>query len=229
MPPPRGSDTLDPCKRPGPPAKPAGLDLRGHRLGRVPWQTDTLILPSILASDFGAFRSQVRELLDAGARAFHVDVMDGHFVPVITFGPGVVSAIADVVHERGAHLDVHLMIEQPERQLPEFAKAGADSCTVHVETCPHLHYTIQLAHELGLGAGVTLNPGTPAQALAEAVRSAHHALCMWVNPGWGGQRFIEASYDRLRALRAMLPAGSGLEVDGGVARDTIAACHAAGA
>src|SRR5262245_22232345 len=112
--------------------------------------TETLVVPSILSADFGAFRSQVRELLDAGARAFHVDVMDGHFVPVITFGPKVVAAIADDVHEAGGHLDVHLMIEQPERQLRELAKAGADSCTVHVETCPHLHYTIQLMHELGL-------------------------------------------------------------------------------
>ena len=99
------------------------------------WQTRTLVMPSILAADFGAFRSQVVELLDAGARAFHCDVMDGHYVPVITFGADVVGAIADVVHERGGTLDVHLMTEQPERLLPGFAAAGADSCTVHVETC----------------------------------------------------------------------------------------------
>jgi ribulose-phosphate 3-epimerase len=195
----------------------------------VPWPSDLTLLPSILASDFGAFRSQVVELLDAGARAFHVDVMDGHFVPVITFGPQVVSSIADAAHERGALLDVHLMIEEPERQLPEFARAGADSCTVHVETCPNLHHTIQQAHELGLRAGVTLNPGTPVGALAEAVRYADHVLCMSVNPGWGGQRFIEASYDRMRALRGMLRPGMGLEVDGGVGPDNVAACVDAGA
>jgi ribulose-phosphate 3-epimerase len=191
--------------------------------------TDTLVLPSILASDFGAFRSQVRELLDAGARAFHVDVMDGHFVPVITFGPQVVSAIADEVHERGAHLDVHLMIESPERQLPEFARAGADSCTVHVEATPHLHYTIQLMHELGLGAGVTLNPATPTASLVEAARYADLLLCMSVNPGWGGQRFIEASIERLRAMRELLRPGMALEVDGGIAHGTIERVHEAGA
>jgi ribulose-phosphate 3-epimerase len=193
------------------------------------WQTETRVLPSILSADFGNFRSQVVELLDAGARTFHVDVMDGHFVPVITFGPKVVAALADVVHERGGHLDVHLMIESPERLLPEFAKAGADSCTVHVETCPHLHHTIQLLHELGMGAAVTLNPATPVEALSEAVRYVDHALCMSVNPGWGGQRFIEASYDRLRALRAMLPEDRGLEVDGGVSPKTVTQVHEAGA
>jgi ribulose-phosphate 3-epimerase len=187
------------------------------------------VLPSILASDFGAFRSQVVELLDAGARAFHVDVMDGHFVPVITFGPQVVSAVADVVHERGGILDVHLMIERPEQQLPEFRRAGADSCTVHVEATPHLHYTISLAHDLGMRAGVTLNPGTPVLAVTEAARYADHLLCMSVNPGWGGQRFIEASYDRLRELRALLRPGMGLEIDGGIGPDTIVHCHEAGA
>ena len=186
-------------------------------------------MPSVLSADFGAFRSQVVELLDAGARAFHVDVMDGHFVPVITFGPRVVSSFADLVHERGGTIDVHLMIEEPERQLPEFAKAGADSCTVHVETCPHLHHTLGLIHELGMKAGATLNPGTPVSALHEAARVADVLLCMSVNPGWGGQRFIEASYDRLRALRAMLPDDRGLEIDGGVSPKTVTQVHAAGA
>jgi ribulose-phosphate 3-epimerase len=195
----------------------------------VGWPAGTLVIPSILSADFGAFRSQVVELLDAGARAFHVDVMDGHFVPVITFGPRVVSSFADLVHERGGTIDVHLMIEQPERQLPEFAQAGADSCTVHVETCPHLHYTLGLIHELGMTAGATLNPATPTAALREAAREADVLLCMSVNPGWGGQKFIEASIDRLGELRALLRPGMGLEVDGGVAPATIARCHAAGA
>ena len=140
---------------------------------------------------------------------FHVDVMDGHFVPVITFGPRVVSSFADLVHERGGTIDVHLMIEQPERQLPEFAKAGADSCTVHVETCPHLHHTLGLIHELGMTAGATLNPATPTAALREAAREADLLLCMSVNPGWGGQSFIEASIERLGELRALLRPGMG--------------------
>ena len=199
------------------------------RLVRVSWPDGKFVVPSILSADFGAFRSQVVELLDAGARAFHVDVMDGHFVPVITFGPRVVSSFADLVHERGGTIDVHLMIEQPERQLPEFAKAGADSCTVHVETCPHLHYTLGLMHELGMQAGATLNPATPTSALREAARVADLLLCMSVNPGWGGQTFIEASIDRLRELRELVRPGMGLEVDGGIAPATIARCHAAGA
>ena len=175
----------------------------------VSWPAGKLVLPSILSADFGAFRSQVVELLDAGARGFHVDVMDGHFVPVITFGPRVVSSFADLVHERGGTIDVHLMIEQPERQLAEFAKAGADSCTVHVETCPHLHQTLALIHELGMTAGATLNPATPTAALREAAREADVLLCMSVDPGWGGQRFIEASIERLGELRGDAAAGHG--------------------
>ena len=186
-------------------------------------------MPSILSADFGAFRSQVTELLDAGARAFHVDVMDGHFVPVITFGPRVVSSFADLIHERGGTIDVHLMIEEPERQLAEFAKAGADSCTVHVETCPHLHHTLGMIHELGMTAGVTLNPSTPTAAVAEAALEADVLLCMSVNPGWGGQKFIESSSRRLGELKAMLRPGMGLEIDGGVGPATIERCRAAGA
>jgi ribulose-phosphate 3-epimerase len=187
------------------------------------------VQPSILSADFGAFRSQVVELLDAGARAFHVDVMDGHFVPVITFGPQVVSSFAELVHERGGTIDVHLMIEHPERQLAEFACAGANSCTVHVETCPHLHQTLAQIHELGMTAGATLNPGTPTLALREATREADVLLCMSVNPGWGGQKFIEASIGRLGELKALLRPGMGLQVDGGVAPATIARCREAGA
>ena len=193
------------------------------------WQTRTLVMPSILAADFGAFRSQVVELLDAGARAFHCDVMDGHYVPVITFGADLVGAIADVVHDHGGTLDVHLMTERPERLLPDFAKAGADSCTVHVETCPHLHRTIQQIHELGMTAGVTLNPATSTAQLREAARSADLLLCMSVNPGWGGQAFIESSPARLRELADMLRPEMGLQIDGGVAGETIEACRTAGA
>jgi ribulose-phosphate 3-epimerase len=150
-------------------------------------------------------------------------------VPVITFGPRVLASFADLVHERGGTCDVHLMIEQPERQLAEFAKAGADSCTVHVETCPDLHHTLGLIHDLGMTAGATLNPATPTAALREAARLADVLLCMSVSPGWGGQKFIEASIERLAELRAYLRPGMGLEVDGGVAPGTILRCHEAGA
>ncbi|MEO9175030.1 MAG: ribulose-phosphate 3-epimerase [Gaiellales bacterium] len=193
------------------------------------WPADNLVLPSILASDYGAFRAQVQELLDAGARAFHCDMMDGHFVPPITFGSGVIASIADPVHEVGGVLDVHLMIERPERQLEELAKAGADSVTVHVETCPHLHRVLAQIHELGMRAGVTMNPSTPTAAISDAIRDADHVLCMSVDPGWGGQVFIEQSYARLRELRSRLLPGMGLEVDGGVGPKNAGACVEAGA
>ena len=193
------------------------------------WPSDNLVLPSILASDYGAFRAQVQELLDAGARGFHCDVMDGHFVPPITFGPPVIAAIADTVHDVGGVLDVHLMIERPERQLADFASAGADSVTVHVEACPHLHRVLAQIHEHGMRAAVTLNPATPTSAIADAIRYADHVLCMSVDPGWGGQAFIEESYARLADLRARLLPGMGLEIDGGVSAKNARACVEAGA
>ena len=188
------------------------------------------MLPSILAADFGAFRSQVRELLDAGARAFHFDVMDGHFVPVITFGPGVVASIADDVHERGGTLDVHLMIEQPERQLAEFAKAGADSCTLHVEACPNLHHTIGQIHELGIRAGVTLNPATSISAIAEAVRVRRPCALHVGQPGlgWPGvHRGVARAAPR--AARAACSPAWGSRSTEASGPTTIERCHAAGA
>ncbi len=195
------------------------------------WPTETVVAPSILSADFSRMREQVTEVLDAGARVIHVDVMDGHFVPVITFGPKMLADISDLIHERGGFADVHLMIEQPERHLAQFAAAGADSMTVHVETCPHLHYTLQQIHELGCRAGVTLNPATPVDAIAEAARYADVLLCMSVNPGWGGQAFIPATLDRLPRMRALADAREGVavEVDGGVHKPTIVSVHDAGA
>lgn len=189
------------------------------------------LAPSILSADFSRLGAQVAEVLDAGARVMHVDVMDGHFVPPITFGPLAVSALADEIHAAGGIIDVHLMIEQPERHLAQFAEAGADSITVHVETCPHLHYTLQMIHDLGCRAGVTLNPGTPVEAIAEAARYADVLLCMSVNPGWGGQKFIPATLDRLPQMRALAGARDGVavEVDGGIHEATIAAAREAGA
>ena len=195
------------------------------------WLTDVQVCPSILAADFGAFRSQVVELLDAGARTFHVDVMDGAFVPVITFGTHVVDAIAGVVHERGGHLAVHLMVERPERFVADYASAGADAYTVHVEAIGggHLHHALQEIREAGMAPGVTLNPATPVALLDEAARYADNLLCMSVNPGWGGQRFIPRSLDRLAALRRLAVPGAGVEIDGGVAADTIVGTYLAGA
>ena len=195
------------------------------------WPQDVRVAPSILSSDFGRVREQVSEVMEAGARVIHIDVMDGHFVPVITFGPKMVADVADTIHAHDGLADVHLMIEAPERHLAQFAEAGADSITVHVETCPHLHYTLQMIHDLGCRAGVTLNPGTPVEAIAEAARYADVLLCMSVNPGWGGQSFIPATLDRLPKMRALAAERDGVavEVDGGIHDATLADAHAAGA
>ena len=193
------------------------------------WLTDVQVCPSILAADFGAFRAQVRELLDAGARTFHVDVMDGHFVPVISFGHDVVAAIADDVHERGGALAVHMMVQEPERFAVDYAKAGADAFTIHVEATQHLHRALQIVEEAGMIPGVTLNPATPVAAVAEAALYAKNLLCMSVNPGWGGQAFIPASLRRIAELREFAQSGAGVEIDGGVTADTIVAAYQSGA
>jgi ribulose-phosphate 3-epimerase len=187
------------------------------------------VAPSILAADFARLGEQVQEVLDAGARVIHVDVMDGHFVPPITMGPLVVAALRERAGAAAALLEVHLMIERPERQLAEFARAGADVVTVHAEATPHLDYALSHIREAGLAAGLAVCPSTPLEVYRELAGKVDVALCMTVNPGWGGQAFIDASVGRLERLRALLGDGVEIEVDGGIEVDTGPRCRAAGA
>ena len=187
------------------------------------------VAPSILAADFARLGEQVDAVIAAGARVIHVDVMDGHFVPPITIGPLIVAALRERVRAAGGWIDVHLMIERPEQQVEAFAQAGADSITVHFEATPHVHYALQQVHEHGCRAGVAVTPSTPVEALAELLDDLDLALCMSVNPGWGGQPFIEHSVDKLRRLRALLPDRVRLQVDGGVHAGTVNAVVEAGA
>ncbi|HEY2537462.1 MAG TPA: ribulose-phosphate 3-epimerase [Solirubrobacteraceae bacterium] len=187
------------------------------------------VAPSILSADFGNLREQVGEVLDAGARVIHVDVMDGHFVPPITLGPVVVDALRQRTHEAGAVLDVHLMIERPERHIPDFVKAGADSITFHAEATPHAAYAAGLLREAGVGAGVAINPATPVGALAEIVDAIDLALCMTVNPGWGGQSFIAHSSQKIERVRAIVGHEVAVEVDGGIDPLTAPTARDAGA
>jgi ribulose-phosphate 3-epimerase len=181
------------------------------------------VAPSILAADFGRLRDQVEEVVAAGARVIHVDIMDGHFVPPLSMGPGAVEALRDL----DVILDVHLMIEAPERQIDAFARAGAHHITIHAEATPHVHGTLQAIREHGCRAGLAFCPSTPPAMLAEV--EADIALCMTVNPGWGGQAFIPSSPEKVRRMRALLGDGPDLEVDGGIDRDTAGPCAEAGA
>jgi ribulose-phosphate 3-epimerase len=183
------------------------------------------IAPSILAADFGRLREQVRDVVDAGARVIHVDIMDGHFVPPLSMGPQAVSALRDF----HVLLDVHLMVERPERHIADFAAAGASNIVVHAEATPHLHYAVQAIREAGCTAGVALTPSTPVEALAEVRGELWSALCMTVNPGWGGQAFIPASLDKIARLRALIGPDVELEVDGGIDAETAGPCAEAGA
>jgi ribulose-phosphate 3-epimerase len=187
------------------------------------------IAPSILTADFSRLGEEVRAVEAAGADYLHLDVMDGHFVPPITFGAPVVAAVRRLT---GLPLDVHLMVERPERHLEAFAEAGATLLTVHVEACPHLHRTLQQVRDLGCRPGVSLNPATPLSAIEEVLGEVELVTVMGVNPGWGGQTFIPSTLDKIRRLRALLDErglGAEIEVDGGVHVDTAPRCVEAGA
>jgi len=188
-----------------------------------------MIAPSILSADFTRLGEEIRAVEAAGADWIHADIMDGHFVPNITFGPMVVEAVRRVTR---LPIDVHLMISEPERYIADFAKAGADYISVHVETCIHLHRTVQLIRDAGARPGVVLNPATPLEALQWILEYADLVLVMSVNPGFGGQAFIANSIEKIQRLRQMIMEKrltTLIEIDGGVSDKTIGNIAAAGA
>ncbi|HTQ37837.1 MAG TPA: ribulose-phosphate 3-epimerase [Pirellulales bacterium] len=199
------------------------------------------LAPSILAADFTRLGQQVSDALACGVKRIHCDIMDGQFVPNISMGPLVVQAIKPIVAKMGAMIETHLMIEQPDRYIADFVQAGANLVTVHVETCPHLHRTLQQIRELGAQVGVALNPATPLVMLEEILGDVDLVLVMTVNPGFGGQEFIPESVDKIARLKKMLAASKSsgrsssqsldvhIEVDGGIHTGTIAAAEKAGA
>jgi ribulose-phosphate 3-epimerase len=187
------------------------------------------IAPSILSADFAKLGEEVRDVEQGGADYIHVDVMDGHFVPNITIGPLIVEAIRPITK---LPLDVHLMIEHPDRYIPTFAKAGADYLSVHVEACPHLHRTVHLIKECGVKAGVVLNPHTPVAMIEHIIDDVDLVLLMTVNPGFGGQKFIYSVLPKIKRVAQLAKERNleiEIEVDGGVNAETARLCIEAGA
>jgi ribulose-phosphate 3-epimerase len=189
----------------------------------------TRVEPSILSADYSRLGEQLGEVLDAGARLIHVDVMDGHFVPPITIGPVIVKSIREQVHAAGGALDCHLMVERPERQIDQFIDAGADSITIQVEATPNVHYALMQIREGGCMAGLAINPATPVEAVSELTEALDFVLCMTVNPGWGGQDFIERSPGKVERLRKVLGPDIPIQVDGGITAETGPVTERAGA
>jgi len=192
------------------------------------WIREVEIEPSLYAADFARLGEQIEALLDAGARVFHYDVGDGHFVEPITIGPIVIESIADVVHGRGAVLDCHLMVDNPERHIPQVARAGGDSVTFHVEVTDNPGSLIALARSHELGVGVAVKPKTAVEDAARAAAGADIALCMSIEPGYSGQAFMPEALDRIARLRELLPL-TPIQVDGGIGPDTIGPACEAGA
>ena len=197
-------------------------------MGWQEWTRGAEVEPSLYAADFANLGAQVMTLLNAGARVFHFDVGDGHFVEPITIGPIVLKDVAPLVHEIGGALDCHLMVDNPERHIRQIAAAGGDSVTFHVEATDDVARTAALAREHGLGVGIAFKPETPVEVAAEASDHADLVLCMSIHPGYSGQRFMPEAFDRIRQLRALLPRKL-IQVDGGIDAENIRAVHEAGA
>jgi ribulose-phosphate 3-epimerase len=195
------------------------------------WVRTIEVEPSLYAADFARLGEQVEVLLRAEARVFHFDVGDGHFVPPVTIGPVVLRAISPLVHRYEGVLDCHLMVEGPERHIPQMKEGGGDSVTVHYEACRDLPGAVALAREHGLQIGLAFNPETsPAQVAGAAVESdVDLVLCMSIHPGYSGQEFMPEALDRIRELRRLLPESMQVQVDGGVSHDNVRALHEAGA
>ncbi len=193
------------------------------------WVRAAEIEPSIYAADLSDLGAQLRAVMDAGARIFHFDVGDGHFIREITIGPIVLASIADLVHERGGVFDCHLMVTEPEKHFESLKEAGADSVTFHVEVASDPAATIERARALGLGVGVAFNPETPVARGAAAAEGADLALCMSIHPGLSGEKFMPEALERIAALRRALPDTVLVQVDGGIHADNIEAVHDAGA
>ena len=193
------------------------------------WMCTVEIEPSVYAADFSRLGEQVRHLLNAGARIFHFDVGDGHFVEPITVGPVVLRSIAPLIHAEGGKVDVHLMVTNPEHHFPQVAQAGGDSVTFHVEACSEPWKAIELARSLGLEVGVAFNPETAVEDAVAASLGADLVLCMSIHPGYSGQEFLPESYERIRTLRGQLHRRVVVQVDGGVTDENVRAIHEAGA
>jgi ribulose-phosphate 3-epimerase len=198
-------------------------------MGWSEWAREVEVEPSLYAADFSRLGEQLEALVGAGARVFHFDAGDGHFIPEITIGPVVLASIAPLVHAWGGVLDCHLMVAQPERHFEAFARAGADSVTFHVEVVDDPPRAIAHARELGLGAGVVFNPGTAVEEAVAAAEGADLVLCMSIEPGYSGQAFMPDAVGRVELLRSLLPAEVRVQVDGGINAETLRAARAAGA
>jgi ribulose-phosphate 3-epimerase len=193
------------------------------------WVRTVEIEPSLYAADFANLGEQVTYLLNAGARIFHFDIGDGHFVEPITIGPVVLKSIAPIVHSFDGVIDCHLMVDNPERHIPQVAAAGGDSVTFHVEACDDIPGAAGLARDHGLGVGIAFNPETPVKTAVAASGTADLVLCMSIHPGYSGQEFIPESLERLRLLRRTLAEDIFVQVDGGITHENARAAHEAGA